>query len=246
MRLEVSDARRWRSGPTRNKQERREEGGDASRAVREKREGEEETAAEEDGWMDDNGQDFCSHGTARQDGGFFGAVGQWGMGGRTEGQGQGRAAGQGWAGLDGTGECEGELQVGWEPGRERGMYCVGVVVADTRKKRRQLSGEGGSWSVVVALHRHPRFMASHGWADWVDGGRGREPRARYGVRGPESSFLVGASLWWQVLGHKVGVRSFPGRSTERWASPLVTKGERGDGLAALVSQRAKTRSKSIE
>lgn len=28
------------------------------------------------------------------------------------------------------------------------------VVADTRKKRRQLSGVGRSWSVVVALHRH--------------------------------------------------------------------------------------------
>lgn len=111
----------------------------------------------------------------------------------------------------------------------------------TQKKRRQLSGEGGSWSVVVALHRHPRFMASHGWADWVDGGRGREPRARYGVRGPESSFLVGASLWWQALGHKVGVRSFPGRSTERWASHLGTKGEGADGLVALVSQRAKPR-----
>lgn len=100
MRLEVSDARRWRSGPTRNKQERREEGGDASRAVREKREGEEETAAEEDGWMDDNGQDFCSHGTARQDGGFF-------RGGRSMGDGRedGRAgAGQGSrAGLDWTG-----------------------------------------------------------------------------------------------------------------------------------------------
>lgn len=87
--------------------------------------------------------------------------------------------------------------------------------------------------MVVALHRHPRFMASHGWADWVDGGRGREPRARYGVRGPESSFLVGASLWWQALGHKVGVRSFPGRSTERWASPLVTKGEGGRWAGCL-------------
>lgn len=42
---------------------------------------------------------------------FFGAVGQWGRGGRTEGQGQGRAgpagpAVQGWTGLDGTGECD--------------------------------------------------------------------------------------------------------------------------------------------
>lgn len=41
------------------------------------------------------------------------------------------------------------------------------------------------------------------------GGRGREPRARYGVRGPESSFLVGASLWWQALGDRSGYAHFP-------------------------------------
>lgn len=64
-----------------------------------------------DGWMT-MGRIFAR--TERRDKmvAFFGAVGQWGRGGRTEGQGQGRAAGQGWTRPDGTGECEGELQVG--------------------------------------------------------------------------------------------------------------------------------------
>lgn len=119
MRLEVSDGRRWRSGPTRNKQERREKGGDESRVVRKKREGEEGTAAEGDGWMDDNGQDFCSHGTARQDGGFFRGGRSMGEGredGRA-GAGQGQLGQQGRAGLDWTGlgnatRVRIELQVG--------------------------------------------------------------------------------------------------------------------------------------
>lgn len=92
--------------------------------------------------------------------------------------------------------------------------------------------------MVVALHRHPRFMASHGshgWADWVDGGAWqgaqsalRCPWSREQLPGGCQSVVAGAG------GH-VGVRSFPGRSTERWASPLVTKGEGGgtDGLVAF-------------
>lgn len=119
------------------------------------------------------------------------------------------------------------------------MVCR--VVADTiekKRERRQLSGEGGSWSVVVERHRHPRFMASHGshgWADWVDWGAWqgaqsalRCPWSREQLPGGCQSVVAGA-------GGQVGVRSFPGRSTERWASPLVTKGEggRSDGLVAF-------------
>lgn len=77
--------------------------------------------------MDDNGQDFCSHGTARQDGGFFRGGRSMGEGREDGRQGQGRAAGQGWAGPDGTGECEGESSCRWAEsqsleltGRERG------------------------------------------------------------------------------------------------------------------------------
>lgn len=101
--------------------------------------------------------------------------------------------------------------------------------------------------MVVALHRHPRFMASHGWADWVEGGRGREPRARYGVRGPESSFLVGASLWWQALGDWSGYVHFPAGAPNAGPRLWLRRGMGGgDGLAALVSQRAKPSSKEKE
>lgn len=80
------------------------------------------------------------------------------------------------------------------------------VVADTiKKKRRQLSGEGGSWSVVVALHRHPRFMASHGWADWVEGGVAGSPE-----RATVSVVPRAASWWVPVCG---GRRWGTGRGT---------------------------------
>lgn len=169
MRLEVSDGRGWGSGPTRNKQERREEGGDESRAVREEREGGGRDGSRRGwmGWMT-MGRIFAR--TERRDKmvAFFGAVGQWGRGGRTEGR--GRAGQQGRAGLGQTGTGRGNARVScrWAEslgGRGRARALVGWWrrVAGwwptQEKEAAALSGVGGRWSVVVGLHRHPRFMA---------------------------------------------------------------------------------------
>lgn len=109
-----------------------------------------------DGWMDDNGQDFCSHGTARQDGGFFRGGRSMGEGREDGRQGQGRAAGQqgraglDWTGLDGTGECE--LSCRWAERSLGGSEREGAgtqhsrgggsmkVVADTKKEAAALGG----------------------------------------------------------------------------------------------------------
>lgn len=59
------------------------------------------------------------------------------------------------------------------------------------------------------------------------GGRGREPRARYGVRGPESSFLVGASLWWQALGDRSGYAHFPAGAPNAGPPLWLRRGREG-------------------
>lgn len=175
---------------------------------------------------------------------FFGAVGQWGRGGRTEGR--GRAGQQGRAGLGQTGTGRGNARVScrWAEslggrGRERALVGWWRRVAGwwpTQKKEAAArSGVGGRWSVVVGLHRHPRFMAPRGWADWARGGAWQGAQSALRCPWSREQLPCGCQSVVAGAGAHVGVRSFPGRSTERWAFRLWFTRREG-----VVSQRAKT------